>query len=219
MRLESDQHVVVPPARWTAQQQWGWVGIGFERMPIVSRDVLAAWVSANTASPDDRPLAGVAGGAPSQPPPVDAPLAERRAVYSGVGSPGLARVWVVPTWLLVLAISGPVLAVGLALVYRPMARRTPVVLAMAVTLTLVAAAAPDLAPLVAQAALPGVALSLLAAGLRVFVERSNRPVRPRLAPIVAANSSTRFRAVPSIVIASSALHSQDSATAPGRSAS
>ncbi|MEI7782215.1 MAG: hypothetical protein WCJ18_09860, partial [Planctomycetota bacterium] len=219
LRLESDQHVVVPPARWTAQQQWGWVGIGFERMPIVSRDVLAAWLRANTAAAGDRPLAGAIGGAPSQSLTIDAPLAERRAVYSGVGSPGLARVWIVPTWLLVLAISGPVLAIGLVMVYRPTARRTPAVLAIAVMLTLVAAAVPDLAPLVAQAALPGVALSLLAAGLRVFVERAGQSVRPRLAPIVTANSSTRFQAMPSIVIASSALRSQDSATAPGRSAS
>ena len=92
-------------------------------------------------------------------------------------------------------------------------------LTIAAALTLAAAAIPDLAPLVAQAALPGVALSLLAAGLRVFVDRAREPLRPRLAPLVAANSSTRFVATPSIVIAPSALRSHDSATAPGRSAS
>ena len=219
LRLESDQHVLVPPARWTAQQGWGWTGFGFERMPIVSRDVLANWVRANTDVAGDRPLAGPAGDPAIPLLTVDAPLAERRAVYSGVGFPGVARVWIVPTWLLVLAVSGPVLAVGLALVYRATARRPPVVLTIAAALTLVAAAIPDLAPLVAQAALPGVALSLLAAGLRVFVDRAREPLRPRLAPLVAANSSTRFVATPSIVIAPSALRSHDSATAPGRSAS
>jgi hypothetical protein len=53
----------------------------------------------------------------------------------------------------------------------------------------------------------------------VFVDRARQPLRPRLAPLVAANSSTRFVATPSIVIAPSALRSHDSATAPGRSAS
>ena len=179
-----------------------------EQVPVVSRGVLAAWVAANT------------GAAPEQ--ARDVPLAERRAIYSGVGPPGIARVWVTPTWLLVLAVSGAVLAIGLSLVYWPPLRSIPVVLTLGVAATLAAAFVPDLAPLICQAALPGVALSALAAGLRAFVDRPHHPHRahhPRLAPVVASNSSTRFVPQPSIVIASSALRPQDGVTAPGRSAS
>jgi hypothetical protein len=218
LRLEADQHVVVPPARWTAQQHWSWGAFGLERVPVVSREVLASWVRANTTPSGER-LAPVPGNAAVAAPPVDAPLAERRAVYSGVGFAGAARVWIVPTWLLVLAVSGPVLALGLAFVYRPALRRTSIVLALASGLVLAAAALPELAPLFAQAALPGLLLSLVAAGLRSFVERPVETVRPRLAPVISAGSSTRFMPAPSIVIAPSAMHSQDSATAPGRSAS
>jgi hypothetical protein len=218
LRLESDQHVVVPPARWTAQQRWIWGAFGFERVPVVSREVLASWVRADTASGSERLAAGLANTA-SFAPAVDAPLAERRAVYSGVGFAGAARVWIVPTWLLVLAVSGPALALGLAFVYRPAVRRTSVVLTLASGLVLAASAMPDLAPLFAQAAVPGLVFSLVAAGLRFFVERPAATGRPRLAPMVTSGSSTRFVPAPSLVIAPSAMHSPDSATAPGRSAS
>jgi hypothetical protein len=218
LRLEADQHVVVPPARWTAQQQWSWGTFGYERVPVVSREVLASWVRADTATGGDRLAAGL-GSAGSLAPPVDAPLAERRAVYSGVGFAGTARVWIVPTWLLVLAVSGPALALGLAFVYRPAVRRTSVVLALASGLVLAASALPELAPLFAQAAVPGIVFSLVAAGLRFFVERPAATGRPRLAPIVTSGSSTRFVPAASLVIAHSAMQSHDSATAPGRSAS
>ena len=218
LRLEADQHVVVPPARWTAQQQWRWGAFGFERVPVISREVLASWVRADTGSGGER-LAGGLRDAGALTPPVDAPLAERRAVYSGVGFAGAARVWIVPTWLLVLAVSGPTLALGLAFVYRPAVRRTSVVLALASGLVLAASAMPELAPLFAQAAVPGLVFSLVAAGLRFFVGRPAAAGRSRPAPIVTSGSSTRFVPAASLVIAPSAMQSHDSATAPGRSAS
>jgi hypothetical protein len=218
LRLESDQHVVVPPARWTAQQRWGWGAFGLERVPVVSREVLSSWVRADTTSGGDRLAAGL-GSTAAVAPPVDAPLAERRAVYSGVGFAGAARIWIVPTWLLVLAVSGPVLALGLAFVYRPAVRRTSIALALASGLVLAASAVPDRAPLFAQAAVPGLLFSLVAAALRFLVERPATTGREPLAPNVTSGSSTRFVPTPSLVIAPSAMHSHDSATTPGRSAS
>jgi len=195
-------------------------------VPVVSRGVLAAWVSANTGPAIEQGGSDGRGAGRAVVPPeagksvfgIDAPLAERRAIYSGVGPPGVARVWVAPTWLLVLVVSGAVLAIGLSLVYQPWLRRVPVVLTLGVAATLAAAVIPDIAPLICQAALPGVALSLLAAGLRAFVDRPHHSPRPRLAP-VASNSSTRFVPPPSIVIASSALRPQEGVSATGRSAS
>ena len=213
LRLESDEHVVVPPGRWTAQQRWGWDGWWLERIPIVSREVLSAWVRANASAAGGPPEGGPRARGPNDP-----PLAERRAVFSGVGAPGTARVLVVPTWLLVLAVSGPVLGIGLAMVYRPLVRRPAVVLSIAAGLAMAAAAAPDLIPLVAMSAAPGVALSLLAAVLHALVNRGAGPAPPRFSPFSSADPSTRYLPNPSIVIASSAMHSPAGGTVAGRSA-
>jgi hypothetical protein len=52
------------------------------------------------------------------------------------------------------------------MVYRPAWRRIPAVFALALPATLAAVAFPDIAPLVVQAAIPAMLLSLLAAALR-----------------------------------------------------
>ncbi len=223
--LESDEHVVVGPADWTSQQRWEWGSFGLERVPIVSREVLSGWVRANAGGPGSIPSdrrAADEGMSVSSPSPtgVDPPLAERRAVYAGVGHPGTTAVWAVPTWLLVLAVSGPVLAAGLAFLYRSSLRRTPVVVVIAAVLALAVSLMPDLAPLALQAALPGVALTLLAALLRVLLDRKSATSQPRLAPLASGNSSTRFlRQTDSIVIAASAIDGQESVTVHGRNAS
>ena len=219
LRFESDEHIVVPPRRWTSQQRWDWTRAGFERVPIVSREVLDEWVRADTALAFD-------GGPRSTGRASGLPVAERRAVYSGVGPPGAARVWVMPTWLLVLAVSGPVLATGLAMLYRPSFRRTSVVLPVAACLAMAAAVVPDLAPLAVQAAIPGAALSLLAVLLRGFLDHDTdrRSERVAAAPrhnvaVVSASSMTRTASPPSLIVARSSLRAPESVTTPGRSAS
>lgn len=193
LRLLADEHVVLPPRPWTSQQRWAWSGLGFERRPVVSRGALARWLEANRRAATDRPAE------PATPVPLvaaaalDPPLAERRAVWSGIGAVEPSRVWVVPTWLLVLLASGPVLGVGLRAVYRAGARQPAVVVGAATLAVTAAALNPELAPLVAQAALPGVALTALAASLRWLVER---PVptasAPRPSLVVSPQSSTRL---------------------------
>jgi ABC-type nickel/cobalt efflux system permease component RcnA len=74
-------------------------------------------------------------------------------------------------------VSGPLLALGLTMVYRPAWRRVPAVFALALPATLAAVAFPAIAPLVVQAAIPGCLLSFLAAGLR----RVTEPVVPMVA--------------------------------------
>ena len=198
--LETDEHVVVPPAGWTAQQRWRWSTFGPEYAPLVSRGALADWIAAAL----QRPAVGA-----------DAPLAERRVVYAGVGDPGIAAVWVAPTWLLVLVASGLTLAVGLAIVYRPMLRRVPAVLSLGAAAVMAAALAPDLAPLIGLAASPGAVLALAAAALRIMIDRPAR--RPR-APM-ASESSTQFRPGASILIAPSVAAASGTATRTGSAGS
>jgi len=201
-----DEHPINHPSGWTSQQQWEWGAFGLSRVPTVSRNSLAAWFTA-AALPTVQTIGSPGNADPSRASvvsvlPVDAPTAGPRFVYSGVGPPQTGRIWVVPTWLLVLSMSGPVLAIGLLGVYQPRLRTTPIVLALVVVASLAAAAWPERAPLVVQAALPGVALALLAAGLesllgqRSIVSRTAAP-----AVLVSASSMTQVAPLPSLIIA------------------
>jgi len=212
--LDPDEHPLGGPGHWTSQQQWAWGALGLERVPVVSRDVLRTWVTA---------AAGAGAGRDAEPPdwreaarlPADMPTPGSRAVYSGVGPPGSARVWIVPTWLLVLAVSGPVLAVGLAVVQRPGLRSPPLLLGAAAVASLAAAAVPDFAPLLAQAAVPGALLAVLAAGLRLVVNRGAAPAGRSPAVLVSATSITQ--AAPSLIVSPSAPSSGEETPATGRS--
>ena len=175
-----------------------------ERLPLVARDALASWVRANAGQ--ERELGRDA---------VDTGLVSHRALYSGVGPPAAETLWIAATWLLVLAVSGPALAVGLLMVYVPAARSAWLVIGVAALLTLLAAAWPALAPMLVQGALPGVGLALLAAAMRGLI-RLPTPAAQRLP---AGSSLTRGVAPPSLIVARSAIHPSESVTTPGRSAS
>jgi hypothetical protein len=168
--LAENEHVVAAPIRWTPQQRWEWGTLGVHRVPVVTRGVLAEWVASAARSAVARSNAPVDSTRPGDTvrsvAAVEPPLLSGRSLFAGTGVPGVGLVWVVPTWLLVLIVSGPLLALGLAMVYRPGWRRLPAVFALALPATFAAVAFPDLAPLVVQAAIPGISLSFLAAGLR-----------------------------------------------------
>jgi hypothetical protein len=141
-------------------------------------------------------------------------VVERRLVYSGVGAPGAATVWVVPTWCLVLAASGVTLAAGLAVAYRPWLRRTPLILPVVAGLVLASAATPELAALLGQAAVPGIALTLVAWALRGLLDRPHGVNLRPLPALVSPSSMTRsLGESPSLVVAGSSLRREDSLTA------
>ncbi|MFM7033956.1 MAG: hypothetical protein ACKOYJ_02005 [Planctomycetia bacterium] len=205
IQLPSDEHVIVPASGWTAQQRWGWSAFGMERQPVVSRDALAAWVRHCAGMSDDGMDDAMAPG-----------FVGRRSVYSSVGSPATAAVWVAPTWLVVFVVSGPVLALGLVAVFMPPSLAAPLVVALATLLTALAAVVPDMAPLALQAALPGVGLSVLAAVMRgVVAPRRTLPawsIHERSVP-------NRTAPPPSIIVSPSAMRTGESVTTAGRPAS
>lgn len=190
VRLETDEHVVVAPRRWTSQQGWAWSGLGFVRRPVVSRESLARWVNARleeeTFIDEERSMPAVVG---------------RRDVYSGIGWPGREAVWILPTWLMVALVSGPILLGGLAVVYRPASRAVPLAVTLGATWAALAIAAPDLSPLAVQYAVPGLALSVMAAGLRMAVApRAARGIDAASSRVIISGSSTRTVALPSLLI-------------------
>lgn len=219
--LEPDEHPIGAPGGWTSQQRWEWGPLGLRRVPVVPRDVLSAWLLAS-CSPSQQHAALTGAIADMRPfpvagLPVDVPAAGTRLVFSGVGPPTKGRIWVVPTWLLVLAVSTPVLALGLSGVYLPRLRSVPLVIGVAAVGSLAAALFPELAPLVAQAAVPGAALTLLAAALRFLLRRRTAAVPARgPAPVVSASSLTQVAPQPSLIIAPSSPLLREGATAVGR---
>ena len=199
--LDDDEHLLAGPAQWTSQQRWEWGALGLKRAPIVSRGVLAEWVSGAVRSAVPRSaVADPTGGGDSARSnvPQEPPVVSGRVVFAGTGSPGSGTVWLLPTWLLVLLVSGPLLALGLTMVYRPAWRRVPAVFALALPATLAAVAFPAIAPLVVQAAIPACLLSFLAALLR----RGAGEVDPTVAPPrpLPLDDSTRFASNPSLIV-------------------
>jgi hypothetical protein len=216
--LEPDQHALGHPSGWTSQQRWTWQQFGLHRVPIVTREALVSWFDAALAAPSGSPLdlaAADAVPAAAARRGVDAPVDGPRLVYAGIGPPPPGRIVVVPTWLLVLCASGAVLAAGLAAVYRPALCRLPVLVGAAAVAGLAVAAFPDVAPIVAQAAVPGAVLAVAAAILRPLVE--GRTVVPRnRGPGGGTSSLTEVAPHPSLIITAPPSSRVDDATAVGR---
>ena len=201
-----DEYLIGAPRYWTVQQRWEWSRLGPDRVPVVDRQALANWVRA----------AGTADGAAAARDDADLPGRERRAVFSGVGRPGTARPWLVPAWFIVAVWSGATLAGGLAFVYWPAVRRTSIVLAVGGCAALATANFPDVAPLWALGAAPGLLLAICAWALRAAVEGGTRtPVVPVPAGMASASSLTRIAgSAPSLLVSPTVVGS--SATAAGR---
>ena len=199
-----DDHLVGMPTRWTSQQRWRWTGFGWRREPTVKTAELADWVAATLG----RPAVAVSAAAPQQ---------DHRLVYAGIGPPGVATAWVVPTWCIVLAASGVVLAIGLAMIYHAVWRRPAVVTGLAAAAAMAACAFPETALLVGQAALPGAALATLAAVLRWFTDR--RPPRRPAWPTSGQASSLTRSAAPTVSLIVAPSAGAASAAGPERDAS
>jgi len=199
-----EDHLMGLPARWTSQQAWTWTGLGWDRQAVVSSAELADWIDASLGREEIETIGG------------EWPARQPRSVFTGIGPPGGGVAWVVPTWCIVLAISGLVLAAGLWLVSTAAWQRRGVVIGGLTGLGLAAAAFPSLVPLVGQAAVPGLVLVGVAAGLhRLTANRSalDRPVEGG-----SASSLTRT-AAPTVSLIVAGSNRPGSTATAGRDAS
>lgn len=201
----ADEQAFGHPADWTPQQQWEWTAVGLRRSPVVSRDRLRAWISATGSRG-----AGVGGRVVPLPP--DLPTPGTRTLYSGLGTPGAGRIWLLPAWLLVLAASAPALGLGLLVVRQPRLRSPAVVIAAAVVAGLATAMFPETAPLIAQAAVPGAVLAVVAGGLQWLVNRGGFAPRGGAVPPVSASSVTQ--PAPSLIVSESSGRGDDDTAPP-----
>lgn len=147
--LPRDEHLVFWPSDLSGEFAWRLRGVGFARESTVEQHDLETWSDAPTLA--------------------DVPTETNRYVFSAVGPIDTLDVYTADRSLLVLIGSGTVLGLGLALLYLPKLRRPALLWLGGIVLAVAAMICPELALLVAQAALLGAALVLLALALHRFV--------------------------------------------------
>lgn len=152
--LPQDEHVVVAPESCTSEFTWGWSDYFWGRRPLLEQFELETWSGALH-------LASV-------------PLGTNRYLYSAFGPINTAELRTAGRAWIVLFASGWVLIVGLVLIYVPAARHPALLVVLAMALMGVYAVWPVAALLVAQAALLGLGLALLAAALQWGLGRAAR---------------------------------------------
>jgi hypothetical protein len=149
--LPSDVHVVRSPAQLTPTGRWQWLGGFWGRLPERTQTELESWVGASAQL------------TPS--------AVQNQYLFSGVVPVASIEVVTMPRWLIVLGASGAVMAVVLAWIYVPVARRGWIVIALAVAVAALAVACPTPAMLFGQAAVLGVGAASVAVVLARLLVR------------------------------------------------
>jgi hypothetical protein len=185
-----DDQLFGVPSHWTSQQRWTWTGGGWRQRSATSPDDLVEWITATAGKPIAATLMAD-----------DPALRQSRFVFAGVGVPGRRTVWLIPTWFIVLVSSGVTLSIGLVFVYWPSLLRTTSLLALITVTGLLAAAVPDTAVLVGQAAVPGVVMAIIAAGLRRALDPPPGRSRPPV-PVPASSMARQSSPTVSLIVAS-----------------
>ncbi len=149
--LPGDQHLISGGGEVTPEFSWVWSGMYWARRAPLDQAELEEWSGAQRETP----------------PPEKA----NRYLFSVAGNPERLMARTVERGQIVLIASLAVLCVGLLLIYLPVMRRPVTLLAGGVLLLAVAAWNADLALLLAQASVLGVALVLLSGYLEQTISR------------------------------------------------
>jgi len=149
--LPRDEHLVFWPSDLSGEFAWRLRGLGLVRESTVEQHDLESWSEASTLP--------------------DAPAETNRYVFSAVGPIHALDVYTANRTLLVLLGSGAVLGVGLALLYLPKLRQPALLWVGGLALAVAAMLCPEPALLVAQAAILGALLVLLAVVLHRTMHR------------------------------------------------
>ena len=154
--LPANEHLIAVPAGWTGEYVWGWSGGFWARRQSIDQTKLESW----------------AGAAPLDPPIKRA----NRYLFSSFGKPPRAEARMAGRTWIVLWASGAALVVGLLLIYVPAGRRPATLFVAGVALLAAGLIAPEPTLLLAQAAVLGLVLALLAGLLeRGLIGRRRAP--------------------------------------------
>lgn len=161
-----DEHVVWGPPGFNEEFRWEWKGLFWAREPTKTQAALEAWCGASTELP---PPAGM-----------------NEYLYSAAEAPPALELRTASRAMMVLAASGVMLALGLAVIYLPGLRRPGAALAACAGLAAAVFGQPATTFLAAQAALLGLALTLLAASTDATLAARRRRTAEYQPPSVVA---------------------------------
>jgi hypothetical protein len=149
----SNELLVRGDSQFTPELAWRWQNFGWQRQPLREQQDLEDWIGASRQDP--------------------LPLATNRYVFTSFGVPGqLEVVTLARSWILLIA-SGVTLAVGLLLIYVPVLRHPACLLTAGVVLLGLAMVRPEFSVVLAQAAVLGIVLVVVARLLRHAVSRGS----------------------------------------------
>jgi len=166
--LPSNEHVIVAPAGFTPEFNWGWSEVFLGRIPIFISRVPAFWGRVPVL---EQPQLETWAGATHL---RDVPEATSRYLFSTMGPVAECEVRTASRSFLVLVTSGAVLLVGMLLIYVPASRHPATLLAGGVLLVSVAALYPGATLQAAQAGSLGLVLTLCGVLLYCVVARRRR---------------------------------------------
>ncbi|MBX7168364.1 MAG: hypothetical protein K1X74_18660 [Pirellulales bacterium] len=176
--LAPGTHLLQTPTGLYGEFRWAWQGAGWGRQPTLSTRQLEDWIGVEQRAA--------------------LPPGAQRYLLSAAGMPDEASLATVERRTLLLLAAGPALALGLWMIYWSALRQPAMFLVLGIALACVAGLAPEPAVLFAQSALAGIALALVAALLRQWTLRRQRPpTLPRSrggSSIVELGSTARQRA-------------------------
>jgi hypothetical protein len=167
--LPAGNHVLRTPEPLAPIDRWQWFDVFWGRQPMLGQAELEDWVgathSAFVASPK-----------------------QTAYLYSGLAPVASIELLTAGRWLIVLAASGAVLAVGCAWIYLPVVRRAWIGLLLAASIAALAVTYPVPAALLGQASVAGWILAVVALCLRGWLAR---PARRQ--PLTAGSTQLKLR--------------------------
>jgi len=168
--LPSNRHVLLEPAGFIDETPWQFSSFLWRRQPVMEQRELEAWSGAAHRAPASR--------------------ATNRYLFSTAGHPEQVELRIASRATIVLIASGLALVVGLLLIYVPAVRHPATVFAAAVILLAVGLLYPAPTVLLAQAAVIGLVLTLVAGLLhRGLPRRRVLPVMERPSSVIEINST------------------------------
>jgi hypothetical protein len=199
--LPSDEQLLDSPAELTPEYAWKWSGLGWSRQATWDQSDLEKWADATAEDP--------------------LPEATNRYLFSALGNPPKIVARFVARWQMLFVPSAAALALGLFMMYVSAGRRPWLLFAAGVILIVLAAAAPDIALLVAQGAGVGCILILFARLLQhaLLQHRSLGKVVPAGSSSIVDRSSVQRKVRPLEFAGASTAHHSELEMPPAESES
>jgi hypothetical protein len=174
--LPRNEHVVTPPKGFTGEFTWGWAGAFWGRQSLLEQEELETWVGTARRT--------------------TVPQATNRYLFSSLGDVRQCEFSTAGRSWIVLVASGAALVAGLLLIYVPVSRHPGCLFGAAVLLLCVGVIYPEPTLLIAQAAILGLGLTLLAGLLERSVARRRRAaILPEAASSILVRGSTQTQPV------------------------